>query len=301
MTAPWAYLNGRFVPVAHAALPLHDAGFVQGATVTDLVRTFRHEPYLLSEHLTRFRQSCALARLPLNVATATLEVVARELVARNAALLSPEDDLGLVLFATPGPIGWYLGASADGPPTFGMHTFPLPWARYASWVVDGVKLLIPSIRHLPATSVDRRVKHRSRLFWRLAELEVRDHDPTAQALLLDADGSVTETAAANFLLVRGDEVLSPPAEQVLPGVSLGVVRDLCSGLGLRYREQPLRLEECVAGDGAVLTCTTFCLAPVASLAGHAYPQPWCVYERLVAAWSARVGVDLRQQLRAGGA
>jgi branched-subunit amino acid aminotransferase/4-amino-4-deoxychorismate lyase len=55
MTTPLAYLNGDFRPQNEAQLPLHDAGFVWGATVTDLCRTFRHRLFRLADHLDRFR------------------------------------------------------------------------------------------------------------------------------------------------------------------------------------------------------------------------------------------------------
>ena len=41
MTEPVAYLNGLFLPAHQAALPIDDAGFVLGATVTEQLRTFR--------------------------------------------------------------------------------------------------------------------------------------------------------------------------------------------------------------------------------------------------------------------
>ena len=39
MTEPLASLNGRLLPQSEAHLALNDAGFVFGATVTDLCRT----------------------------------------------------------------------------------------------------------------------------------------------------------------------------------------------------------------------------------------------------------------------
>src|SRR4051794_29421982 len=130
---PLAYLNGHFLPQSEARLPLHDAGFVMGATVTDLCRTFRHSPYRLPDHLARFRASCAAAEVPQPLADADLSPLAGQVLTHNAALISPEDDLALVFFATPGPVGYYLGepgGPGDGPPTLGVHTFPLPFARY---------------------------------------------------------------------------------------------------------------------------------------------------------------------------
>src|SRR5262245_51445788 len=125
---PLIYCNG-FRPQTEALLTWHDAGFVWGATVTDLARTFRHRPFRLAEHLARFRASCRAARVPLLVSEEELSRIAEELVAHNAALLPPEGDLALVIFATPGSIGYYLGepgGPGDRPATLGMHTFPLP-------------------------------------------------------------------------------------------------------------------------------------------------------------------------------
>src|SRR5262245_14628401 len=42
MSEPLAYFEGRLIPQSEARLPLHDAGFVMGATITDLCRTVRH-------------------------------------------------------------------------------------------------------------------------------------------------------------------------------------------------------------------------------------------------------------------
>ena len=57
----------------------------------------------------------------------------------------------------------------------------------------------------------------------LAEQEARRADPEATALLLDLDGYVTETNAANILIVEGGRVVSPPAASILPGHSRAVI------------------------------------------------------------------------------
>src|SRR5947207_4448398 len=169
MQDPLAYLNGHFLPATAATLPFHDAGFVLGATVTDLCRTVRHSLYCWDDHLARFRDSCRAAHLSPptdNVITGT----AQELVAHNAALLNPEEDLALVLFITPGIIGYYAGldgAAGDAPPTFGLHTFPLPFRRYRRLFSEGAHLVTAQTRQVPASSVDPRIKQRSRRHWRL--------------------------------------------------------------------------------------------------------------------------------------
>src|ERR1700722_12232028 len=109
MPEPLAYLDGHFIPANQAALPLHNAGFVMGATVTDLCRTVRHELYRWADHLVRFGRSCQAVRIEPAVAANEMARLAHELVAHNVSFLQPEEDLALVLFATPGPIGYYAG------------------------------------------------------------------------------------------------------------------------------------------------------------------------------------------------
>lgn len=301
MSEPLAFLNGRFIPQAQASLALNDAGFVFGATVTDLCRTFRQRPYRWPEHLARFRRSCASADVQVPLEDAAITQKAEELVAHNAGLLDANGDLALVLFATPGPIGHYLGQAslAGEQPTFGMHTFPLPFARYRPWIEHGIALATPSVRAIPAICVDPHIKQRSRMHWWLAEQEVRRTHPGAQALLLDLDGNVTETASANFLLVRDGTLISPPRNSILDGVSLGVVRELAARLGIPMAHRPISLEECHAADEALLTCTTYCIAGVRQINERARAWPGPMLRLLLAAWNAEVGLDIRQQILTG--
>lgn len=298
MSGPAAYLNGRFLPQADAHLPLHDAGFIFGATVTDFCRTFRHRLFRLPDHLARFRRSCEAACIPQPVPNDELAGLAEQLVAHNAALLSPQDDLALVLFATPGSIGAYAGLPDNGPPTLGMHTFPLPGARFRRFFTQGASLVVPRVRQVPAVCVDPRIKQRSRLHWWLADQEVQKPEPGAVALLLDLDGQVTETAAANLLIVHSGRVLTPPRATVLEGISLLTIQELCADLGIGFEEQPLSLDDCRSADEAMLANTSFCLAPVWRIDGSRLPCPGPIFERLLHLWSDRVGLDIRAQILA---
>jgi branched-subunit amino acid aminotransferase/4-amino-4-deoxychorismate lyase len=177
-----------------------------------------------------------------------------------------------------------------------MHAFPLPFSRYRSLFTHGATLVVPPTRPVPADCVDPRAKMRSRMHWWIAEQQAKEIDPHASALLVDAAGHVTETAAANFLIVKNGTVLTPPRDTVLNGVSLQVVEELCSELGVPFAERPLTLAECQSADEAMLTCTSYCVAGVGRLDGVELPWPGPVWRRLLAAWSARVGVDVEGQI-----
>jgi branched-subunit amino acid aminotransferase/4-amino-4-deoxychorismate lyase len=299
MSEPLAYLDGRFLPQSQARLPLHDAGFVLGATITDLCRTVRHRLNRWPEHHARFRRSCRSAHVHPLLPEDELTRVAHALVEHNAGLVLPEEDLALVLLATPGPIGYYAGlpgTAGSGPVTFAMHTFPLPFPRYRPLYEHGAHLIIPSTRHVPAVCVDPRIKQRSRLHWWLAEREAHLLGPHAMALLLDLDGHVTETAGANFLAVCDGVVTSPPRHAVLEGISLQTVAELCSEFGIPFEERPLGVHDCLNADEAMLASTPYCLAPVGRINGTPLPCPGPTFERLLGSWSKALGLDIRQQI-----
>jgi branched-subunit amino acid aminotransferase/4-amino-4-deoxychorismate lyase len=181
-----------------------------------------------------------------------------------------------------------------------LHTIPLTTARYARFFREGVSLVIPLTRHIPRRTIAPSIKHRSRLHWWLAEQEAQQLAPGSVALLLEGAGHVTETALANFLVVRSGVVLSPPRTSILRGISLQVVDELCFELGIPFREQALNVGDCLSADEAMLCGTAFCLAGVRSIDGQSLPWPGPVCERLLAAWNGQVGLDIRGQFLADG-
>ena len=60
MTQPQAYLNGRLMPAAEVAVQVFDAGFVQGTTVAEQLRTFGGRLFRLEMHVERLFHSLAI-------------------------------------------------------------------------------------------------------------------------------------------------------------------------------------------------------------------------------------------------
>ena len=84
---------------------------------------------------------------------------------------------------------------------------------------------------------------------------------------------------------------------MLPGVSLGVVRELCGKLGLGFEERDISRTECLDADELLLTGTAFSIAGVRQLDDRTYPYPGPVFRRLLAAWNEIVGLDIHGQIR----
>jgi branched-chain amino acid aminotransferase len=303
MNTPLAYLNGRLLPFAEAALPLHDAGFVSGATVVDNARTFRHKLFRWEDHLARLRRDCAACYVPLEATDEQLTATAEELVSHNAKLLPPGGELQLVTFATPGPLGFYLGEAANGPATLGMVTYPLPFARYRRFFTEGVTLAVVGHQSAdPSAIVPPMNKHRSRMVWWMADQKARQppHPPGAVALLTDGpNGTITEAGFANFLCVVDGYVMMPPFERVLSGISLRETMEICLDNGFSVSEAPIPLSDVPKMSEAMLTGTAFCLAGARWINGHDLTWPGPVFGKLLAAWSDLVGVDIAKQFVEG--
>lgn len=294
-----AYLRGAWVPESQAVLPVTDLGVVGGIAVSEMLRTFQHEAFRVAEHLDRFQQSLHLAGLSRAVADIDLTSLVEELVRRNTAELPAEDDLGIIIAATAGGNPTYLGRHEPtvAVPTLFAHTFSLQYGQWARRYETGVSLRTSRIQALHASCVDRRIKSRSRLHWHLADLDVKAIDPEATAILLDEQGHLTETAAANLCILRDGVLISPPEGDVLEGISLGTVLDLCRDLGWTCQRQRISPRDLATATEAFLTSTPSCLLPATrfdgSLIGTGRPGPG--FDQLVAAWKSLAGVDFVQQ------
>jgi branched-subunit amino acid aminotransferase/4-amino-4-deoxychorismate lyase len=304
MPEPLVYLNGRMVAASGACLAIYDAGIVLGATVTEMTRTFRHRPWSLDQHLDRLFRSLRYTRMNIGMTKEELAAVSEEVVAHNAGLIDPADELGLIQFVTAGEYPTYAGMAgrpARTTPTVCAHTFPMPFELWARKMQTGAHLVTPSIRHVPPQCYDPKMKYRSRMHYYLADQEARLVDPDAAALLLDLHGNVTETSGANFLMVERGTVVSPTTVNTLPGVSRATVIELCGKLGIPFVERDIQVYGVMNADEAFLTSTPYCLMPVTRINGAAIGdgRPGPMAKRLLAAWSEEVGLDIEKQIQDG--
>jgi branched-chain amino acid aminotransferase len=300
-TEPLVYFRDGFVPASQARLSIYDLGIVLGATVTDLVRTYRHKPFRLDDHLLRFYESCKYARLMPGFPLARMREISLELIRHNLVGLPSADDLAIVYFITPGENPVYAGSAAGAvftEPTLCIHTFPLPFSNWADFIRHGAHVVTPSIRHIPPQCIDSKIKCRSRMHWWLADNEAHLVDPKAVTLLLDLEGNVAETSGSNFLIAKNGAIISPTARNTMRGVSRQNVMELCSKLEIPFIERDFQVHDVVNADEAFLTTTPYGIAPVTKINGIAIAdqKPGALFGKLAKAWSKQVGLDILQQI-----
>lgn len=304
MMEPIVYLNSGFVPASQAKLNIYDLGLVLGATLTEMTRTFRHRPFRAEDHVARLYRSLKYSGITVPLTPDEMLARTRELAAANCKLVGANEDIGIVHFVTPGENALYAGsAGAAGPlqPTICIHSFPLRFSMWRHLFTEGAHVVTPSIRHIPPQCVEPKMKNRSRLHWFLADKQSQAVDPRAITLLLDLEGNVTECAGSNFVIVKGDTIITPTTRKILWGVSLQTVKELAPELDLEFIEKDFQPYDVVNADEAWLTTTPYCLAPCTKINNIPIGdgKPGRLFKKVIRAWSGRVGLDIEGQVLGG--
>ncbi len=300
MTEPLAYLKGKFVPLSECRLPIFDLGIVLGASVTDFLRTFHQKPYRMEDHVRRFYQSCRYARIRPPVTEDETMTISRKLIAENAKLW-PKEEMGLVYYITAGENAVYAGSagiSAQLEPTYVQHVFPLPFALWRNFFIEGIHCITPAPRHWPPQCLSSKIKNRNRLHMWIGDQEAHLADPKAVALYLDIDGNVTETGGSNFVIYRGGKVISPKRNNILWGISLTVLTEILAEMGVPFVEEDLQTYDVINAAEAWLPTTPYCLGPVVKINGVPIGEgkPGPMWRRIISRWSEIVKKDIYAEL-----
>lgn len=292
------WLNGAFVPEAEAALPIRDLGLIYGEAVFDTARTFGGRLFMGAEHVERLYRSLAAVRLPEPMPKARLLELTEELIARNAPALRPGEDWWVTQRITAGLRPLDGEPLRQEGPTLLIECTPLPLRARARFFGEGIPAALASRPRTPPEAVPPHAKTTNYLNMMLAQRELDEVRPGAWAILPDMAGNLAEGAGCNIFLVRDGTVLTPADTVALPGVTRGVVIELCGRLGLPLRIGPIRPDEARAADEGFLTSTSLCLCPLSRFDDTALPVPGPVTARLMSAFSDHVGFDyVAQYLR----
>ncbi len=130
-----------------------------------------------------------------------------------------------------------------------------------------ISLITSAIRRNPAQCLDSKIHHNNLLNNILAKIEANVAGAD-DALMLDAEGFLSETNATNVFLVRGGVVLTPFADACLPGITRAKVLELCRVHGVPHAEKRLTLAEAWTADEMFVTGTLGELTPVGVLDGR---------------------------------
>ncbi len=292
------YLSGRMIPEEEAKISIFDSAVMLGDTVTESTRTFAHRPFKLEPHIKRLYKSLKVARIdPGHDAEQLLRITERVLEA-NLPLYAEPDDCWIVhnisrgiFLPGPDPTIQHSAASVM------IYTQPLDLRGWAEFYTQGCHAVTAMSRMIPSQSLDARIKNRSRMAYTLAETEVKLVDPQAQGVILDINGNAAENKGGNIFIVVDGQLRTPTTNNCLAGISRETVIELASGLGISVQETDVQPYDLYTADELFFTSTPYCIMPATQFNGLTVGEGrvGAVTQKLLAAWSEMVGVDIVKQ------
>lgn len=255
-----AYVNGRYVPHARAAVHVEDRGYQFADGVYEVCEVARGFIMDVTRHLDRLERSLRELKISWPLSRRSLEHIMREVVRRNGVRnglvyiqvtrgVAPRDH-----FFPTSPVRAALVVTAK-------RTDPAAAARRAE---SGIKVItVPESRW---ERVD--IKTVGLLPNVLARQQARDAG-AQEAWFIDPDGTVKEGAATNVWILTGEGTLvTRPAEfGILRGVTRATVMDVAAKLGLPVEERGFTVEEAKAAREAFITAASTVVMPVVEIDG----------------------------------
>jgi D-alanine transaminase len=279
-----AYVNGRYVAHAEAAVHIEDRGYQFADGVYEVVAVKAGGLVDEALHVTRFERSLRELRIAPPMPRRALALVMREVIRRNRV----RDGI-IYLQATRGVARRDHAFPAD------CRTALVMTARRARPVnrpamAEGVKVItIPDIRWERCD-----IKAIALLPNELGKQRARESG-AYEAWQVDRDGMVTEGTSTNAWIVtgQGELVTRQTGHAILNGCTRLALLDIAGDAGLAFSERPFSVAEAKAARECFLTSTTSIVLPVVriddAVIGDGKPGP--LGRKLLALYEAHAERD----------
>jgi D-alanine transaminase len=273
-----AYLNGSYLPLEDACVPVMDRGFLFGDGVYEVIPVYRGRLFRLAQHLQRLQNSLDGVRIGNPLTVDAWRALLEELVNRNSGSnqavylqvtrgVAPKRDhafpVGVrpTIFAMSNPLPEARDISGEQ----GIHAITLPDIRWQHCNIKAITLLPNIMLRQQAVEAD-----------------------TAEAILIK-DGYATEGAASNIFIVRNGVLITPPkGPTLLPGITRDLIIELAADNAVPYREAGISEAELHSAGEIWLTSSTREISPVVRLddtvVGDGWPGP--VWKSMTALFQA---------------
>ena len=255
-----AYVNGRYLPHADAAVHIEDRGYQFADGVYEVCEVARGYIVDMKRHLDRLDRSLNELRIDWPMSRKALEVVLREVVGRNRVVN------GLVYVqVTRGVAGRDFLFPADTKPSLVVTAKKVDPAFAEKRAENGIKVIT-----VPENRWDRvDIKSVGLLPNVLAKQKAKE-EGAQEAWFVDDDGNVKEGGSSNAWIVTADGVMvTRPAEHgILRGITRTTLFDVAKKLGLVIEERHFSVAEAKAAREAFISSATTIAMPVVAIDGQ---------------------------------
>jgi D-alanine transaminase len=280
------FLNGVFMPLSEAKVPVLDRGFIFGDGVYEVVPVYSKVPFRLQEHLARLERSLGAVGIRNPYTREQWRGYIGGLVERQ-----PFEDQAVYFQVTRGVAKRDHAFPKNAEPTVFMMSNPLV-PPPAAQVEQGAAAI---------TAHDNRwLRCDIKSISLIGNVLLRQLSAEADAVetILFRDGQLTEASASNVFIVKGGVIQSPPKnELILPGITYDVVVELARANTLPLEFRDITEAEVRAADELWVTSSSKEVLAVVRLDGRPVGdgRPGPVFRRIY-----RLYQDFKHQVMRAG-
>jgi para-aminobenzoate synthetase component 1 len=261
-----AWINGAILPLEQASLKITDLGFQYGYGFFETVRINHGIPMYLDDHITRFNRTWN-SLFDHDPPDLSWEAIIDQLIDENGLR---EQIAAVKIIAT-------RGSRAEPPYDHGIVVMARPYTpRFA--IENRPGLRIATYPH-PRCSPLADYKTLNYLYYHLAGKWAAEQGAD-EALILNPDGTVSETNSANILLIRGKKIIKPSSPHVLTGIMQDKVCELLLSWGYDLLEENVQPEDLFDADNVMITNSLIGALPVLAVDGRALKSPSDLYQKI---------------------
>jgi branched-chain amino acid aminotransferase len=254
-------VDGNFVPVAEARVPILDWGFLRSDATYDVAHLWRGSFFRLEDHLDRFERS--MVRLHLRAPFGRDRV--REILVECARLSGLRDAYAEVI-CTRGVPPAGSRDPRDCENNFFAFVVPFVWIASPGKQERGLHVTITDVQRISPGSVDPTAKNYHWLDLTMGLYEAYERGGET-AILVDREGNVVEGPGFNVFVVR-DGVIFTPDSGVLEGITRRTVMELASDLGIPLERRSVPAGEMRRAGEVFVTSTAGGIMPVTRVDGE---------------------------------
>ncbi|PID99472.1 hypothetical protein CSA80_01790 [Candidatus Saccharibacteria bacterium] len=253
MTFGYFSHNGHIRPASEATVPLASIEYSYGFGVYETIRVSDGEVRFLTEHCARLQASADAIRLEHSFTPDDIAQYITDLVTANEVEICNIKVL-LIGGKTAADASLYIVCLAP---------FFVPRKLYKTGC------------HCTTYEYERMYPHAKTLNMLPSYLAYRDALVSGgyDALLINRRGEVTEGTRSNFFTLSAKNIFSPPASDILPGVTRDHVLKLARELGFDVTHQPIPLKTIPSYEAAFITSTSAKILPIHSVNDTVLPDP----------------------------
>lgn len=256
----YAWINGEYVEWENANVHIASHALHYGSGVFEGIRCYETEQgpaiFRMDAHMKRFYRSAHILDMEPPVPRDTVVHASKTLIQRNdlsKCYIRP------IFFYGRGGIG--LDPSKN---EVEAAVFTIPFGTYLGEgaLENGIEAKIASWQRIHGNALPTKAKATGQYVNSIMATLDAKQSGAEEAILLDANGRVAEGSGENLFIVRNGELLTPPTENILEGITRASVIQIAEDNGYTVTEQVITRDQLYTAEEAFFAGTAAEITPI---------------------------------------